>query len=78
MMLKIRQRAMDQLGDQFDLKEYHNLVLSNGSMPLEVLERVVDDYIASKLNQIGLLRGPLDQRLSPLQEKGAGLCSRDI
>jgi len=50
-MLEIRQRAMDQLGDQFDLKEYHNLVLSNGSMPLEVLERVVDDYIASKLNQ---------------------------
>jgi len=49
-MLSIRQNAMNQLGDQFDLKEYHNVVLSNGSMPLEVLERVVDDYIADKLN----------------------------
>ena len=49
-MLEIRQRAMDQLGDQFDLKEYHSIVLSNGSMPLEVLERVVDNYIANKLN----------------------------
>ena len=44
-MLELRQRAMDQLGDQFDLKEFHRVVLSNGSMPLEVLEQVVDDYI---------------------------------
>ena len=49
-MLSIRQHAMDQLGDQFDLTEYHNVVLRNGSMPLEVLERVVNDYIASKLD----------------------------
>jgi uncharacterized protein (DUF885 family) len=51
-MLKIleqRQRAAEQLGDQFDLKEFHNVVLGNGSMPLEVLERVVQDYIDSKL-----------------------------
>ena len=51
-MLKIleqRQRAMKQLGDQFDLKEFHNVVLGNGSMPLDVLERVVQDYIDSKL-----------------------------
>jgi uncharacterized protein (DUF885 family) len=40
---------MDQLEDRFDLKEFHNVVLSNGSMPLEVLERVVDDYIEAKL-----------------------------
>jgi len=53
-MLKIkelRQRAMDRLGEQFDLKEFHRVVLSNGSMPLEVLERVVDGYIAAKLNR---------------------------
>lgn len=48
-MLELRQRAMDELGEQFDLKEFHTLVLSNGSMPLQVLERVVDDYIAAKL-----------------------------
>jgi uncharacterized protein (DUF885 family)/Tol biopolymer transport system component/streptogramin lyase len=53
-MLKIqelRQRAMDRLGDRFDLKEFHRVVLSNGSMPLEVLERVVEDYIEAMLNQ---------------------------
>jgi uncharacterized protein (DUF885 family) len=42
---------MDQLGDQFDFKEFHRVVLGNGSMPLEVLERVVNDYIEAKLNQ---------------------------
>ena len=50
-MLKIRelrQMAMDSLGDQFDLKEFHNLILSNGSMPLEILEKVIEHYIASK------------------------------
>jgi uncharacterized protein (DUF885 family) len=50
-MLQLRQRAMDQLGDQFDLKEFHNVLLSSGSMPLEILERVVDDYIAAKQSQ---------------------------
>jgi uncharacterized protein (DUF885 family) len=46
---ELRQRAMDQLGDQFDLKEFHHVLLTNGSMPLEILERVVDDYIEGKL-----------------------------
>ncbi|MEA3440767.1 MAG: DUF885 domain-containing protein, partial [Chloroflexota bacterium] len=32
-ILELRQRAMDELGEQFDLKEFHNVVLSNGSMP---------------------------------------------
>ena len=48
-LLELRQRAMDELDEQFDLKEFHAVVLSNGSMPLQVLERVVDDYIAAKL-----------------------------
>ncbi|MGD8397920.1 MAG: DUF885 family protein, partial [Anaerolineae bacterium] len=47
----LRRRAMDALGDRFDLKDFHRVVLSNGSMPLEVLERVVDDYIAATLQE---------------------------
>ena len=47
--LELRQHAMEQLGEQFDLKEFHSMVLSNGSMPLDVLDRVVQDYIDSKL-----------------------------
>ena len=47
-MMELRQRAMDQLGDQFDLQDYHSLVLGNGSMPLQVLEGVVERYIESR------------------------------
>jgi uncharacterized protein (DUF885 family) len=48
-ILELRQKARDRLGSRFDLKEFHNVVLSNGSLPLAILERVVDDYIARKL-----------------------------
>jgi uncharacterized protein (DUF885 family) len=48
-MLELRQKAVDGLGDKFDLKAFHNLVLSNGSMPLELLERLVDAYIEREL-----------------------------
>ena len=48
-ILELRQMAMDLLGDQFDLIEFHNVVLSNGSLPLAILEEVVNDYINEKL-----------------------------
>lgn len=44
-ILELRQQAMDALGDQFDIKEFHNVVLGNGSIPLEILEQLVQDYI---------------------------------
>jgi uncharacterized protein (DUF885 family) len=47
-ILELRQRAMEQLGDRFDLKEFHNVVLGNGSLPLSILERLVDEYIEAK------------------------------
>lgn len=50
-ILELRQEAMDELGDQFDIKEFHRVVLGNGSMPLDILERVVRDYIAAKQGQ---------------------------
>ena len=45
----LRQRAKVQaaLGVKFSLKEYHNLLLRTGEVPLTVLGRVVDDYIAA-------------------------------
>jgi uncharacterized protein (DUF885 family) len=44
-ILELRQRAMDQLGDRFDLKEFHNVVPGNGNVPLSILERLVDEHI---------------------------------
>jgi hypothetical protein len=50
-ILELRQQAMDVLGDGFDIKEFHNLVLGSGSVPLDILERVVEDYIDAKLGK---------------------------
>jgi len=44
-ILELRQRAEEALGEDFDIREFHNLVLGNGSMPLEILEAVVENYI---------------------------------
>ena len=49
-IMDLRQRAMDELGDKFNLKEFHNLVLGNGAMPLDILEQVVNLYIQQKLD----------------------------
>ena len=46
-ILAERQRAQDALGAQFDIKAFHRAVLSNGAVPLSLLDDVVDQYIAS-------------------------------
>jgi uncharacterized protein (DUF885 family) len=47
--LEWRQRAMNQLGPSFDIKEFHNVMLGNGVLPVSVLEGVINDWIATKL-----------------------------
>jgi uncharacterized protein (DUF885 family) len=47
-ILALRQRAMDRLGDGFDLKAFHNVVLGHGALPLEILAQVVDDWIVGE------------------------------
>jgi len=47
-ILELRDRAKGVLGSRFDLREFHDVVLRNGAMPLAILERVVDDYGARK------------------------------
>jgi len=54
-ILELRQRAMDALGDRFDIKEFHNVILGNGAMPLELLERAVEDYIVASSGASGEL-----------------------
>ncbi|TNE66540.1 MAG: DUF885 domain-containing protein [Alphaproteobacteria bacterium] len=46
-IMELRQKAMDQLGDQFDWRAFHNVVLKSGFVPLDILEENVDAWLAS-------------------------------
>jgi uncharacterized protein (DUF885 family) len=46
-ILELRQQAQETLGDNFDLIAFHHIILENGSMPLPVLEQVVQEYISA-------------------------------
>ena len=47
-ILDLRDKAKSELGDAFDLGEFHDVVLKNGAVPLPILEELVDAYIARK------------------------------
>ncbi|MCM8557916.1 DUF885 domain-containing protein [Sphingomicrobium sediminis] len=47
-IMELRQRAMDELGDQFSWAEFHDRVLAPGPVPLDMLEANIDTYIAAK------------------------------
>lgn len=48
-ILELREKAKRELGNAFDLREFHDAVLKNGAVPLDILEEIIDDYIASTL-----------------------------
>lgn len=45
-ILALREKARQALGNRFDLKAFHKVILENGAVPLTVLERLIDDWIA--------------------------------
>ncbi|TCI94897.1 DUF885 domain-containing protein [Tenacibaculum sp. M341] len=45
---ELRARAKEALGDQFDIREFHNQVLETGCIPLALLENKIDEWIASQ------------------------------
>ncbi|WP_127346698.1 DUF885 domain-containing protein [Pseudidiomarina mangrovi] len=47
--LEFREKARSQLGEQFDVRDFHDVILKNGPMPMHILERLVDAYVAEKL-----------------------------
>jgi uncharacterized protein (DUF885 family) len=48
-ILDLRSRAKQQLGSRFDIKSFHDEILSGGSLPLDMLEARVDNWIGSQL-----------------------------
>jgi uncharacterized protein (DUF885 family) len=47
-IVELRRRAEQALGNRFDIRDFHEVVLGNGALPLDVLEEQVDAYIAAK------------------------------
>jgi len=47
-ILELRRKAEKTLGARFDIREFHDAVLRNGTLPLDLLEEQVNAYIASK------------------------------
>jgi uncharacterized protein (DUF885 family) len=47
-ILELRDRARQALGAGFDIREFHEQVLGTGALPLTVLERKIDDWLASR------------------------------
>lgn len=46
---ELRKRAEDTLGDKFDIRAFHDTILGGGGLPLTILERKVDAWIAASL-----------------------------
>jgi uncharacterized protein (DUF885 family) len=47
-ILKLREEARAKLGDKFDLRAFHDEVVDNGPLPLDVLQSQVDAWIAAQ------------------------------
>jgi uncharacterized protein (DUF885 family) len=45
---ELRDRAKARLGPRFDLRRFHNAVIDQGALPLDILEKVIDEWIATQ------------------------------
>jgi len=47
-IVELRRKAERELGPRFDIRGFHDLLIGSGSLPLTILERRVNDWIASR------------------------------
>jgi uncharacterized protein (DUF885 family) len=47
-ILELREKTRRALGAKFDIRQFHDVVLTNGALPLDVLEDLVNRWIKSK------------------------------
>ena len=48
-ILSLRAQAEATLGDDFDVREFHDVLLGGGALPLDILQRRMDDWLAQQL-----------------------------
>jgi uncharacterized protein (DUF885 family) len=70
-ILKLRQYAKDQLGDKFDIRGFHDEVLSGGAIPMDVLSARIHEWVAQQKTQASLsLPSPMSSpKASPNQNR---------
>jgi len=49
---ELRKRAEDRLKDKFDVREFHDLILSEGTVTLTIMDKMVDNFIDQKLRAV--------------------------
>ena len=49
-ILELRAKAESELGDNFDIKDFHHEVLKRGALPLDILEKYINEWIDSESN----------------------------
>lgn len=72
-IVKLREQAQQALGQRFDIRDFHDVVLRSGALPLEILEAQVTDWVNSlavartPVQPLDLyaLEQPVDPQLSP-------------
>jgi uncharacterized protein (DUF885 family) len=48
-ILRLREDAKNRLGHRFDIREFHDILLSNGAVPLTVLGQIIERYVSERL-----------------------------
>ena len=48
-ILQLREQAKNTLGDKYDIREFHDVILKNGALPLNILQEMVNRWIRQRL-----------------------------
>ena len=49
-ILELRENTKKKLGSKFDIREFHDVVITSGPLPMDILEEVVNAWVAKKIN----------------------------
>jgi uncharacterized protein (DUF885 family) len=44
-IMELRERSQEALSEDFDIREFHDVVLGGGALPLDILDRRINNYI---------------------------------